>query len=148
MKHECRYKPPFRGHRWCRVCGKQQYSVAKDTWRDAMSLRAFASKWLPAISGTDPVDMLRVDVAFPFEWNCWESWNLVYRVRFDYGDVLGRTTEGLGTRIDVMHGWQSQYHEDFCRIDYEAEQFYEKQTGRPYAIGDNTYDDMRRIIQS
>jgi hypothetical protein len=112
-----------------------------------MALPQFAHKWLPAVSGTDPVDLLRVDVAFPFEWNSYESWNVVWRVRFTLGDVLGRMVGGVGTRIDVMEGWQSRYHEDFCRIDHEAERFYLAQTGRPYAIGDTCYDAMREIIQ-
>lgn len=113
-----------------------------------MTLEQFANKWLPAISGTSPVDMLRVDVAFPFEWNCYESWNVVFRVRFDLGDVTKRREGGLGTRVDVMNGWQSKYHEDFSRIDFEAERYYAERTSRKYDIGDNAYEEMRRVIQA
>lgn len=145
-QHVCRWKT-HRGCRWCSFCGKRQYTVAQGVWRDSMSLGAFANKWLPAVSGPNPVDLLRVDVAFPFEWNSYESWNVVWQVRFTLGNVLNRTVAGLGTRVDVMDGWQSKYHEDFCRIDYDAEQFYLAQTNRPFGIGDNCYDSMRKIIQ-
>jgi hypothetical protein len=113
-----------------------------------MSLRAFAWKWLPAVSGTDPQTMMTVKTAFPFEWNCYESWNVVWRVRFDFTDVLARTQHGLGTRVDVMNGWQSKWAEDFCRIDHEAEAYYTERTGRAYDIGDNAYAAMRQVIQS
>lgn len=107
-----------------------------------MSLDAFAHNWLPAVSGTNPQDMMTVAVAFPFEWNCYESWNIVFRVKFEFPEGM------LATRIDVMNGWESSYHEDFCRIDHEARKHYREATGRDYDIGDNSYEEMRRIIQS
>jgi len=113
-----------------------------------MTLTQFAHRWLPAVSGTKPEDMLTVRVAFPFEWNCYESWNVVYRVWFQLPDVVARQQRGLGTPADVMNGWMSKYHEDFCRIDYEAEQYYLMRTGKPFRIGDNTYGAMRAVIQS
>ena len=69
-----------------------------------MTLKQFADKWLPAISGTTPKDMMTVKVAFPFEWNCYESWNVVFRVRFDFTDVLARREHGQGTLTDIMNG--------------------------------------------
>jgi hypothetical protein len=141
--HKCeRFHPQHRGQKRCRYCNKVWYSVSRTEWRPAMTISQFGNKWLPAISGTNPTDMMRIDVAFPFEWNCYESWNVVYRVTFDGRDGL------LSTRTDVMKGWQSRYHEDLSRIDFEAEQEYAERTGRKYDIGDNTYDEMRRIIQS
>lgn len=148
-KHVCQYfTPPHRGRMSCTYCGKMKYKVAADEWRWSMPLRLFAEKWLPAISGTQPENMMTVRVAFPFEWNCYESWNPVFRVRFDFTDVLARVQAGLGTPADVMNGWMSEYQEDFCRIDYDAEQYFLSRTGRPYGIGDNTYAAMRAIIQS
>ena len=47
-----------------------------------------------------------------------------------------------------VNGWMSKYAEDFCQIDYEAEQYYAQRTGKPYQIGDNTYAEMRAVIQS
>jgi hypothetical protein len=147
--HRCeRFHPAHRGQRRCRTCNKVWYKVAPEEWRPTMTLRQFADKWLPAISGTDPKDMMTVQVAFPFEWNCYESWNIVFRVRFDFTDVMGRREQGLGTRVDVMNGWQSKYQEDFCRIDREAEAYYRERTGWDYDIGDNTYEEMRRFIQA
>lgn len=141
--HKCeRFHPPHRGQKRCRTCGKVWYSVSRTEWRPSMTLAQFANKWLPAVSGTTPIDLMRVDVAFPFEWNCYESWNVVFRVTFDERDGL------LATRTDVMKGWQSSYHEDFARIDREAEKAYAERTGRDYDIGDNAYDEMRRIIQA
>jgi hypothetical protein len=154
-KHTHRYEATFRGCRRCRwkSCRHLQYSVGVDDekhliWRDAMTVQQFAHKWLPAISGTTPEKMLTVDVAFPFEFNCYESWNVAMRVRFDFTDVLGRRAHGMGTRVDVMNGWRSRWHEDFARIDFDAECYYREITGRDYDIGDNTYEQMRRIIQS
>jgi len=147
--HKCeRFTDAWRGHKRCRTCNRAWFQVAKGEWRPTMSLKQFGEKWLPAVSGTKPENMMYVQVAFPFEWNCYESWNIVYRVKFEFTDVLGRREGGLRTRIDVMNGWQSKYHEDFCRIDYEAERYYEERTGRSYDIGDNTYEEMRQIIQS
>lgn len=100
------------------------------------------------MSGTDPKDMLTIKVAFPFEWNCYESWNVVFRVWFQFPEIMARREQGLGTLTDVMNGWMSKYHQDFCRIDYEAEQYYLARTGKPYRIGDNTYAQMRAVIQS
>jgi len=129
-----------------------QYQIAtvdgKKVWKDSMTLQRFADKWLPAISGTRPEKLMTVDVAFPFEWNCYESWNVVYRVRFDFTDVMGRRSSGLGTPIDIMNGWRSEYAEDFCRIDEQAMKYFAERTGQPYQIGDNTYAEMRAIIQS
>jgi hypothetical protein len=113
-----------------------------------MTIRHFAEKWLPAISGTDPEKMMTVQVAYPFEWNCYEAWKVVYRVRFDFSDVTERNQRGLGTRTDVMNGWMSQWAETFNKIDAEAEAYYKQRTSRDYEIGDNTYAEMRRIIQS
>lgn len=158
--HVCRYRPGqgvyqsagWRGHRVCEFCGRRQFQVAtvdgKKVWRDTMTLSAFANKWLPAISGTQPEKMMTVDVAFPFEWNCYESWNVVWRVRFDFTEVLTRTQRGLGTRVDVMNGWRSEYAEDFCRIDEQALKYYKERTERDYDIGDNTYGEMRAFIQA
>lgn len=137
----------YRGHRRCKRCALVEHQVAPGNWQPSMSLQEFAQRWLPTVSGTNPRDMLRVDVAYPFEWNCYESWNIVFRITFDFGDVVNRTANGLGSRVDVMHGWQSKYQEDFCQIHYEAEQFYTNTTGRALSIGDNAYDGMRRIIQ-
>ena len=113
-----------------------------------MTLAHFADKWLPAISGTRPEKMMTVDVAYPFEWNCYESWNIVFRVRFDFTDVLGRTQRGLGTPVDIMNGWRSEYAEDFCRIDDQALKYYKERSGHDYGIGDNTYAEMRAFIQA
>jgi hypothetical protein len=115
-----------------------------------MTLTQFANRWLPAISGTDPVNLMRVEVAFPFEWNCYESWNIVYRVTFDFSEMRGRINPALdlSTPVDSLDGWTSRYHEDFCRIDHDAELEFAQRAGRPYMIGDNAYAEMRRVIQS
>jgi hypothetical protein len=150
--HVCKYWQPHRGGhrgwRWCDWCGRRQVKVrrAEDlVWEVPMDPKGFAEKWLPAISGTDPKTMMFIQVAFPFEWNCYESWNVVYRVKFQFpSEMLGR----LPTRTDIMNGWQSGWHEVFNRIDAEAEAYYTERTGRVYDIGDNTYAEMREIIQS
>lgn len=150
-RHKCeRFHPAHRGQRRCRYCNRVQYLMPDKTWRFSMTLAQFAHKWLPAISGTNPTNMLHVEVAFPFEWNCYESWNVVFRVRFDFSEIRKRMNPDidLSTRTDSLDGWESRYHEDFSRIDFEAEQEYERLTGRRYMIGDNAYDAMRRIIQS
>lgn len=150
-RHECQYFFAHRGQRTCKYCGKKQWQVKRDgvvNYEPEMHLKQFADHWLPAISGTEPKDMMQIRVAFPFEWNSYESWNVVFRVRFDFSDVLSRRLHGQGTRADVMNGWMSKYQECFNRIDAEAAEYFEKVTGRPYMIGDNTYAEMRRIIQS
>lgn len=150
-RHECRYWDVHRGQRHCKYCRKRQWQVKRGDvlkWEYEMTLPQFANHWLPAVSGTNPKDMMQVRVAFPFEWNCWESWNVVFRVRFDFTDVLGRRLRGLGTRVDIMNGWMSKYQECFNRIDAEAKEYYADRTGQPYQIGDNSYEEMRRIIQA
>lgn len=150
-RHECKYWKPsaagYRGFRRCDFCGRRQTKHAGE-WSDVMTLDRFCRDWVPAISGTKPERLITVDVAFPFEWNCYESWNLVYRVRFDFTDVLGRRQSGLGTRVDIMNGWRSEWRETFNAIDADAKAYYEERTGRALQIGDNTYDEMRRFIQS
>lgn len=148
QKHEHHWRPPHRQQRWCDAgCGAWQYLV-NGTWRDRMRLSQFAEKWCPMVAGPDPEKMMTVDVAVAFEWNSYESWDTVFRVRFDFTDVVRRNQSGIGARTDVMNGWQSKYHEDFCQIDAEAEAYYESRTQRPYAIGDNTYSEMRHFIQT
>jgi len=145
----------WRGQRYCKTrgCSARQFSMGRDVdnrfvWRDSMPLAQFCSRWLPAISGTQPEDLMTVKVAFPFEWNCYETWKTVYRVRFHFPNATERTERGLGTRLDVMNGWQSKYHEDFCRIDFDAEAYYRERTGRDLQIGDECYSEMRAVIQS
>lgn len=137
---------PWRGKHRCEVCGKQQFSV-NGVWRDSMTLQAFAEKWCPKIAGPTPETMLRVEAGEAFEWNSYESWDEVVRVRFDFESVVRRQQVGQGTRIDVMNGWRSGWHEDFCEIDAEAEAYYKQRTGRDYQIGDDCYGPMRAFIQ-
>jgi hypothetical protein len=146
-RHECKYWKMGRTFRWCDFCGRRQVRI-KGEWQNVMQLKHFAENWLPAISGTDPQKMMTVDVAFPFEWNCYESWNIVQRVRFDFTDVLARRQSGLGTPVDVMNGWRSEWRETFNQIDADARAYYESRTGNSYRIGDNTYGAMRAVIQS
>lgn len=147
-KHEHRWHPPHRQQRWCEHgCGALQYLV-NGVWRDRMGPDTFAEKWCPMVAGPDPEKMMTVEVALAFEWNSYESWDVVFRVRFDFEDVARRTKGGLGTRVDVMNGWRSNWHEDFCQIDAEAEAYYESRTQRPYKTGDNTYAEMRHFIQT
>lgn len=147
-RHTCKYfTPAHRGSRRCKFCNRQQFRVG-GKWRWSMTLQQFAYRWLPAVSGTKPEDMLTVKVAFPFEWNCYETWNVVFRVWVQLPEVARRRQHGLGTPADILNGWMSKYAQDFCIIDYEAEQYFEKRTGKPFQIGDNTYGAMREIIQS
>lgn len=151
-RHECRWWKPspagHRGHRWCDYCRRRQVKVERFgayIWEDEMSIGRFADKWLPAISGTTPERMMNVQVAYPFEWNCYESWNVVYRVVFQFpGGVDPRVL----TRTHIMNGWQSKWHENFNLVDAEAEVYYEQRTGRRYDIGDNAYAEMRAVIQA
>jgi hypothetical protein len=150
-QHECKFfTKPWRGFKRCTRCRQEYTTHGGDgkTWAQVMTIRHFAEKWLPAISGTVPEKMMTVQVAYPFEFNCYESWNVVYRVRFDFSDVTERNQRGLGTRTDVMNGWMSQWAETFNKIDAEAEAYYKQRTSRDYEIGDNAYAEMRRIIQS
>lgn len=137
---------PHRGFRRCLSCYAQQTSQGGE-WAPVMTLKQFADTWLPMVSGTNPRKLMHVDVAAPFEWNCYESWNIVYRVTFDFSEVQGfspsQTTPSM-----IMHGWQSEWRETFNFIDKNAREEYEKRTGAPLRIGDNTYEEMRRIIQS
>lgn len=153
-RHQCKYWKTFgatfnsrRVWRYCGFCGRRQF---KDdgAWRDELKLKQFAEDWLPAISGTDPVEMMTIKVAFPFEWDCYESWNTVFKVKFHFYDLERREAAGRKTRVDVMNGWESKWATDLNLIDLEARKFYEENTGRKYAIGDNADDNMRRIIQS
>lgn len=147
-RHTCKYfSQPWRGQRRCKFCNRQQFKVGGE-WRWSMTLQHFAQKWLPAISGTKPEDLMRVMVAFPFEFNSHESWDVAFRVWFQFHEVTDRTQRGLGTLTDVMNGWMSRYAVDFVQIDHEAEQYYLSRTGKPYRIGDNAYGAMREVIQS
>jgi len=112
-----------------------------------MDLDMFANKWLPAASGTNPINLMRVDVAFPFEWNCYESWNVVWRVTFDFSGLYPSGPVST-TRTAVMNGWISKYQECFNCINAEAEDYYKEKIGAAYQIGDNTYEQMRQIIQA
>lgn len=146
-RHKCNYFRRHRNVRWCTYCGLRQFRI-EDEWHRSMTLKQFGEKWLPAVSGTNPADMMTVKVAFPFEWNSYESWDIVFKVRFDFTDVLARRKEGLATRVDIMNGWTSKYAEDFCQIDHQAGLYYRERTGKWVEIGDNTHEQMRRIIQS
>lgn len=150
-RHECKWwKPSSAGHRGfrrCDYCGRRQTKQGGE-WADVMQVGHFADKWLPAISGTKPEKMMTVDVAFPFEWNTYESWNIVYRVRFDFNEITSRRQSGLGTPVDIMNGWRSEWRETFNAIDRDAKAYFEERTGKPYQIGDNTYAQMRAFIQS
>lgn len=149
-RHACKYWKTFTNRRpysrHCGFCGRWQYKLGEE-WRDDMTLQRFADKWLPAISGTEIKDMLTVDVAFPFEWRCYESWKIAFRVRFEFGDLQARRDAGRDTKADIMNGWCSKYAESFAEIDFEAEQFFCESTGADYQIGDNCYPAMRAIIQ-
>jgi hypothetical protein len=146
-KHVHRFDRPWRGFRSCRYCHLQQTDQGGQ-WAPVMTLKQFADNWLPMVTGPKPETMMRVYVANPFEWNCYESWNIVYRVHFDFTDVLSRRQGGLGTPADVMNGWLSKWRETFNAIDKDARAYFESRTGQPYQIGDNTYEEMRKIIQS
>lgn len=155
-KHVCKKWFTHRGQRRCNFCNKLEWKVSrlgsqegmvKYVWEPEMHLHRFADKWLPAVSGTNPKDMMRIDVAFPFEWNCYESWNVVWRVTFDFSLVSSHTPFNT-TRTGIMDGWTSGYEECFNRIDAAAEKYYAEQTGAAYQIGDNTYEEMRRFIQA
>jgi hypothetical protein len=143
-KHECKHWKEYRtrrGFRICRQCGRREF-LDGGKWRREMSLKHFSDKWLPAVSGTNPRTMMVIEVAFPFEWNCYESWNTVFKVKFDFSEAK------LQTRLGVMDGYQSDWHEDLNLLDYTLEKEYKERTGNDYQIGDNTYEEMRRVIQS
>lgn len=144
--HSHTWDQPWRGFRRCLTCYQQQTNQGGQ-WASVMSLKQFADTWLPMISGPNPRTMLNVEVAAPFEWNCYESWNIVYRVHFDFTDFTAGHVKDT-TLTTVMDGWQSEWRETFNRIDRDAREEYEARTGHPYRIGDNTYLEMRKIIQS
>lgn len=147
-RHTCKYfTPAHRNQRRCKYCNRKQWRVDGE-WRWSMTLDQFAHNWLPAVSGTNPQDMMRIKVAFPFEWNCYESWNVVFRVRFEFPDVMVRRNYGRPTPVDVMNGWMSKYAQDFVHVDAEARKYFLARTGKPYEIGDNTDPSMRAVIQS
>ena len=136
-----------RGWRICRGgCWARQWLI-NGVWRDAMTAQKLAEKWCPKVAGPEPEVMMRVEVAEAFEWNCYESWNEVVRVRFDFSNVVARQKVGQGTRTDVMNGWRSGWHQDFCQVDAEAQAYYKQRTGRDYQIGDECYAEMRAFIQ-
>ena len=113
-------------------------------WEDEWHLRHFGSHWLPAISGTRPERFLKVDVAFPFEFNSYESWDTAFRVMF----VLPNPDQRLVTPAHVMNGWRSEWATVWNRVSAAAELEFERRTGRRYEIGDNCYGEMRAFIQS
>lgn len=154
--HVCKYfardgvysRRGWRGNRRCEWCGKHEITVKRDgqvVWEEVKDLRWFGDKWLPPISGTDPRRLMLVEVAYPFEWNTYENWNVVFRVTFQLpSDYMDQRP----TRIDIMNGWKSSWHEYFNRIDAEAEAYYTERTNRGYEIGDQAPADMRAIIQA
>lgn len=150
-RHECRWfhmGGRFNPHkRTCKFCGRHQYNYT-GTWRPEITLSWFVTDWLPAVSGTTPESMMTVDVAFPFEFRTYESWGLAFRVRFHFHDVTKRVQGGLGTPVDVMNGWRSGWCDNWNEVDFEARKYFKERTGRDYEIGDNTYAEMRSIIQS
>lgn len=109
-----------------------------------MTLPQFGFRWLPAVSGTTPERMLKVDVAFPFEFNSYESWDTCWRVTF----ALPAVRTELITPAHVMNGWRSSWHTCWVRIDAEAEAEFERRTGHPLEPGDTCYGAMRDFIQS
>ena len=99
-RHEHRWDRAHRGRRRCKstACRQVQFQVKRGDaveWKNELTLPQFANDWLPAISGTDPKKMMVVDVAFPFEFNSYESWDVVWCVRFDFTDVLALSSYGL-----------------------------------------------------
>jgi hypothetical protein len=117
-RHDCKYWRTFgvsrnggRAWRYCGFCGRRQY-LDNGQWRDEISLKRFAEKWLP--TGHQLKAMMTIEVAYPFEFRCYESWNIAIRVRFHFKDERPD---------DVMSEWQSQWHEDLNAVDAEAEKF-------------------------
>lgn len=148
-KHECRYFDVFPRHheRRCTFCGRSQFNYG-GKWKAEITLAGFVTEWLPAVSGTKPEAMMTVRVAFPFEFRTYESWGLAFKVRFHFHDVAERNQAGVGTPADVMNGWQSDWCDSWNEVDYQARRYFAERMGREYQIGDNTYAEMRAVIQS
>lgn len=149
-RHVCAHfdvYPRHRNERRCKFCGRRQFNYL-GSWKPEITLAAFVSDWLPAVSGTTPEAMMTVKVAFPFEFRTYESWGLAFKVRFHFEHVMERTQGGLGTPVDILNGWQSGWCDNWNEVDAEARAYFLERTGREFQIGDNTYAEMRRIIQS
>jgi hypothetical protein len=144
--HVCKHWFTHRRWRRCDFCGRQEWQVVRDgekVWEQQMTVTHFGNRWLPVISGTKPVKMMVVEVAMPFEFNSYESWDVVQRVRFEFPPY----DERLETPAHVLDGWQSNWHEVLNRVDAEAELEYEARTGHRFRVGDNLYAEMRRVVQ-
>jgi hypothetical protein len=88
---------------------------------------------------------MQIDVAFPFEFNSYESWNTAFRVRFPKWSE-SKPTE-LTTAVDFMQGYETPWRENLNLLQIDLENKFQKITGRKYEIGDNLYLEMRRIVQ-
>lgn len=151
-KHVCKYWRTYgptgnspRAFRICTLCNKRQYKDREFGWRDEIKLERFINDWLPTRQhASDYNSLMTVEVAFPFEFRCYESWNMAIKVKFHLNSYGPRTA----TRIDCIDGWESPWCEDLNEVDALLRKFYQEQTGKTYEIGDNAYEEMRRIIQS
>jgi hypothetical protein len=135
------------GERRCRYCGRRQFNITGE-WQPEITMERFVESWLPAVSGTDPKTLMHVQVAFPFEFRCYESWGLAFKVTFRFDNVSDRVQAGLGTPVDVMNGWSSTWSGHWNSIDHQARSYFRMRTGREFMAGDNTYAEMRAVIQS
>lgn len=95
-RHECRYWRPgpggHRGHRWCDYCGREEVLVNRGdgpAWERVMTAAQFGHKWATP-GGTTPEPCFTIEVAYPFEWNCYESFNVVFRRRGAVGRMAVR----------------------------------------------------------
>lgn len=147
MRHECKYWKANLTHyyRRCDFCGRIQYNY-QGVWKDEIKLERFCKTWLPATQHSSDFSVLmQIDVAYPFEFNSYESWNTAFKVRFP--PLEHQKPVELTTAVDFMQGYETPWRENLNLLQIDLEQKFAQVTGRQYKIGDNLYLEMRNIVQ-
>jgi len=67
---------------------------------DKLSLRMFVEKYSD-MGGTSFIPQLEIICCMPFEFKCYESWNVAYSIRFLRGKLAGKCFEWFETLEDA-----------------------------------------------
>src|SRR4030067_2420409 len=115
-----------------------------------MTFEGFCYKWLPANQHSGDFSILmEFNVAYPFEYGCYESWGLALKVKILVKDLSTYTeiAKNIETPVDVLVGWEGNWCHSIEELDRELEKRFEQLYGRKYEIGDTCTLEMRRVVK-
>lgn len=118
----------------CRVCGANP----------EQTICSLFSSWLPANQhASDSRTRAVVEVTFPFEFRCYESWGIAFYIKFNEPP----SPAGLETSVDALSGHRFGPFGCFCEADKAIRAYFEASTGEKSGPGQNLYRQMREIVE-